>query len=120
MNSTNKVTGPEIAAGRSPWLNKLAEVNRELWLLLSLFIIAGLLNWLVASRGRILGFYTLPTLVSAYVYGRRHAVLTAMASVLLVVVVVYWSPALFVRSSVTIVGVALSLDLCVWACFLMV
>src|SRR5437660_12832813 len=102
MNSTNKVTGPEIAAGRSPWLNKLAEVNRELWLLLSLFIIAGQLNWLVASRGMILGFYTLPTLFSAYVYGRRNALLTAMASVLRLVVVVFCDPAHFVRSSFTL------------------
>src|SRR5436305_8181681 len=99
MNSTNKVTGPEIAAGRSPWLNKLAEVNRELWLILSLFIIAGLLNWLVASHGMILGFYTIPTLFSAYVYGRRHAVLTAIASILLVVIAGFVNPTLLVQSN---------------------
>src|SRR6266496_2436576 len=66
------------------WFERLTEVNRELWLLLSLFVISGLLNWLVASHGMVLGFYTLPTLFSAYVYGRRHAVLTAVGSILLV------------------------------------
>ena len=59
----------------------LAKINQELWLVLSLFIIAGLFNWLVASRRMILGLYTLPTIFSAYVYGHRHAVLTASASI---------------------------------------
>jgi putative nucleotidyltransferase with HDIG domain len=66
----------------------LARVNQELWLVLSLFIIAGMFNWLVASHRMILGLYTLPTLFSAYVYGRRHAVLTASASIFLVLVLV--------------------------------
>ena len=57
----------------------LARINQELWLVLSLFVIAGLFNWLVASHRMILGLYTLPTIFSAYVYGRRHAVLTASA-----------------------------------------
>ena len=120
MNTTDAVTGPEIGTGHSEWLNKLADVNRELWLLLSLFIIAGLLNWLVASRGMILGFYTLPTLFSAYVYGRRHAVLTAIGSVLLVVVVTYSNPALFVRTSVTMESVDRWFDLGVWAGLLII
>jgi hypothetical protein len=82
-------------------MDRVAQVNRELWLLLSLFMIAGLLNWLVASHGMVLGFYTLPTLFSAYVYGRKHAVLTAVGSVLLVVVVSIANPALFAHSAET-------------------
>jgi putative nucleotidyltransferase with HDIG domain len=74
---------------------RLAQVNRELWLVLSLFIIAGLINWLVASHRLILGFYTLPTLFSAYVYGRRHAVLTALASILIVIVLALTNSSLF-------------------------
>lgn len=73
----------------------LARVNQELWLVLSLFIIAGLTNWLVASHHLIVGFYTLPTLFSAYVYGRRHAVLTATASIFIVVVLVLTNGNLF-------------------------
>ena len=81
MDSSDKWT-------ESRWLARIAEVNRELWLLLSLFAIAGLLNWLVADHGMVLSLYTLPTLFSAYVYGRRHAVLTAVASILLVATIV--------------------------------
>ncbi|HWY59721.1 MAG TPA: HD-GYP domain-containing protein [Terriglobales bacterium] len=74
--------------GGSTMKLSLPQVNQELWLVLSLFIIAGLINWLVASHRLIVGFYTLPTLFSAYVYGRRHAVLTASASIFMVVVLV--------------------------------
>jgi putative nucleotidyltransferase with HDIG domain len=74
-------------------------VNQELWLVLSLFIIAGLINWLVASHRLILGFYTLPTLFSAYVYGRRHAVLTASASIFMVVVLILTNKNLSVGST---------------------
>jgi putative nucleotidyltransferase with HDIG domain len=60
-------------------------VNKELWVVLSLFLIALLLNHVVATQRMVLSFYALPTLGSAYFYGRRHATLTAFASVLLVV-----------------------------------
>src|ERR1700683_4096980 len=59
----------------------LARINQELWLVLSLFVMRGLFNWVVASHRMILGLYTLPTIFSAYVYGHRHAVLTASASI---------------------------------------
>jgi putative nucleotidyltransferase with HDIG domain len=70
-------------------------VNRELWLVLSLFVIAALCNFLIANRGVLLSFYTFPTLFSAYNYGRRHATLTALASVLLVILVTFLNPNLF-------------------------
>src|SRR5689334_15949212 len=73
-------------SARQPWLQRLAEVNRELWLLLSIFAIAALVNWFLGNGHMILGLYALPTLFSAYYYGRRHAVLTALGSILLVVV----------------------------------
>jgi len=106
------------AISRSRWTDQLAEVNRELWLILSLFIISGLLNWLVASHGMVLGFYTLPTLFSAYVYGRRHAVLTAVGSILLVVVLGIANPGLFGPAS----GAELDrrFDLGVWAGLLII
>ena len=65
-------------------LTQIEKVNKELWLLLSIFAIALLLNLLLDTQRMILSFYTLPTLGSAYLYGRRHATLTAFASVLLV------------------------------------
>jgi hypothetical protein len=74
-----------------------AGMRQELWLLLSLFLIAFVLNSLVASHTMLLGFYTLPTIYSAYKYGRRHAVLTAFASVSLVVLLTAFNPTLFSR-----------------------
>lgn len=76
-------------------LGQIAEVNKELWLILSLFAIAGIMNYLITSHRMVLYFYTLPTLFSAYFYGRRHATLTAFASVFLVGLVAYYNPALF-------------------------
>ncbi len=63
----------------------LERVNKELWVLFSLFAIALLLNHLIAAQRMVLSFYVLPTIASAYFYGRRHGTLTAFASVLLVV-----------------------------------
>lgn len=77
---------------RPKLLVRLAKVNQELWLIFSLFVIVGLLNWLLDSARMILGLYTLPTIFSAYAYGRRHAVLTATASILLVTVLVTLTP----------------------------
>ena len=63
----------------------LGRVNKELWVVLSLFAIALLLNQVIAAQRMVLSFYVLPTIASAYFYGRRHGTLTAFASVLLVV-----------------------------------
>ena len=73
----------------------LAEVNKELWLVFSLLAIAGVMNYLVTAQKMVLGFYTLPTLFSAYFYGRRHATLTAVASVFLVGLLAHYNPTLF-------------------------
>lgn len=78
-------------------LRRLADVNRELWLLLSLFVLAALFNTLLDAHRMLLGLYTLPTLFSAYVYGRRHATMTALGSVLIVVLITYYNPSLFGR-----------------------
>ena len=60
----------------------LERVNKELWVVLSLFAIALLLNQVIAAQRMVLSFYVLPTIASAYFYGRRHGTLTAFASVL--------------------------------------
>jgi putative nucleotidyltransferase with HDIG domain len=85
-------------------LKKLADVNRELWLLLSLFGIAALMNFLVASHTVMLNFYVLPTIFSAYFYGRRHAVSTALASVFLIVLLACWNSNLLAASAFTLEG----------------
>jgi len=84
----------------------------ELWLLFSLFLVAVMLNFLVESQRMILGFYTLPTLVSAYLYGRRHATLTALASILLVVLMARVNPALLANPAQ--IAAARWLDATIW------
>jgi putative nucleotidyltransferase with HDIG domain len=74
---------------------RLGEVNRELWLLLTMFVILGLVNFLVDSDRMLLGLYTLPVVFSAYFYGRRHATLTALGSTCLVILLARYNKSLF-------------------------
>jgi hypothetical protein len=73
------------------------KINKELLLLLFLVVIAAMIHFLVASQAASLVFYFLPTLYSAYYFGRRHATLTACTSVALVVLLTYVNPTLFLR-----------------------
>jgi putative nucleotidyltransferase with HDIG domain len=98
----------------------LARINQELWLVLSLFVITGLFNWLVASHRMILGLYTLPTIFSAYVYGRRHAVLTASASIFLVLGLVLTSNNPFVVSVPVALDYNQWAEMITWACLLLI
>jgi hypothetical protein len=94
------------------------KINPELWLLLFLVLIAGMLNFLVASQKMALVFYFLPTLYSAYHFGRRHATLTALASVVLVVLLASMNPAMFSRR--VDLPFAKWFDIAVWGGVLMV
>ena len=66
----------------------------------------------------VLAFYTLPTVFSAYHYGRRHATLTAFASVLLVVLLV-WANPIIVQNATRFQGEQW-LDIVVWGGILLV
>ena len=96
----------------------MRKINPELWLLLFLVLIAAMLNFVVASQRMALVFYFLPTLYSAYHFGRRHATLTAVASIILVVLLVFLNPAMFRRRIEVPFG--LWFDLTVWGGILMV
>lgn len=95
-------------------LGRIEEVNKELWLLLSLFGICLVLNLVVDGQRMVLSFYTLPTLGSAYLYGRRHATLTAFGSVLLVVLMTWYNPVLFAASGQMSLPATRWLDITVW------
>ena len=90
-----------------------------MWLLLSLFAIAAVVNFIVTGQRMVLAFYTLPTVASAYLYGRRHATLTALASVLLVVLLTGINPTLLADSSPLLPGTQW-IDITVWGGTLMV
>jgi len=98
----------------------LARINQELWLVLSLFVIAGLFNWLVASHRMILGLYTLPTIFSAYVYGRRHAVLTASASIFMVLILLWKDTGLFAGSAPFVLNYEQWSEIVTWAGLLLI
>ncbi|MGA7293551.1 MAG: hypothetical protein WBW53_16820 [Terriglobales bacterium] len=63
----------------------MSKFAKESILLLSLFLIAATVQFFAQSLPMALCFYFLPTLYSAYNFGRRHATLTAFACVFLVV-----------------------------------
>jgi putative nucleotidyltransferase with HDIG domain len=84
LSSSQSPSQPTAKVTSSQLIRQVQQVNKELWLILSMFIIALLLNLLVDAQRMMLSFYTLPTLASAYLFGRRQATLTALASVLMV------------------------------------
>lgn len=91
----SKSQGDWVVRTKSAVIGRLGEVNKELWLILSLLTLAAVMNYLVTANRMVLGFYTLPTLFSAYFYGRRHATLTAFASVFLVGLLAHYNQNLF-------------------------
>ena len=105
---------------RKDVLRKLSEVNRELWLVLSLFVIAGVLNSMVAQHGFVLNLYALPTIFSAYVYGRRHAVLTAVASICIVVILTYANPVILSSHNMVLGPEERWFDITIWGGILIV
>lgn len=95
-------------------IRRFEKVNKELWILLSLFLIALLLNYVVASQKMLLGFYVLPTLASAYLHGRREATLTAFASVLVVIGLLMYSDAFYAQEATLELAYSKWLDVTVW------
>jgi HD-GYP domain-containing protein (c-di-GMP phosphodiesterase class II) len=67
----------------------MSKLTKELALLLSLFLIAATLQFFAQSLPMALCFYFLPTMYSAYYFGRRHATLTAFGCVFLVMLLDY-------------------------------
>jgi putative nucleotidyltransferase with HDIG domain len=119
LGHRGKLAG-DAADSKSRFKVGLAKINQELWLVLSLFVIAGLFNWLVASHRMILGLYTLPTIFSAYVYGRRHAVLTASASIFMVLILLWKNTGLFAGSAPFVLNYDQWSELLTWAGLLLI
>ncbi len=108
--------GPTSTMTKHSTVRRFEQVNKELWILLSLFLIALLLNYVVASQRMVLGFYVLPTLASAYLHGRRQATLTAFASVLMVVLLLMYGDAFYPQPATPSFqpGYSKWLDVTVW------
>lgn len=95
-------------------MRKLEAVNKELWLLLSMFVIALILNVAIDAQRMVLYLYTLPTIASAYLYGRRHATLTALGSVLMVALITITAPGIFKETADAAIPIGKWLDLAGW------
>lgn len=97
----------------------MSKVNKELLLLLSLFAIAATVQFFAESLPMALCFYFLPTLFSAYTYGRRHATKTALAAVVVVVLLNVVNKFVPAHPTVTLPGERL-FNFAIWAGVLVV
>jgi len=69
---------------RNKFVERMAETNKELLLVFTIIAFAGVINFFVSGQRLVLTFYNLPTIFAAYYFGRRRAVQTALASILIV------------------------------------
>jgi putative nucleotidyltransferase with HDIG domain len=99
------------------FMRRLADVNKELWIILTLLALCLAANYAVDSASALLGLYTLPTILSAYIYGRRHAVFTALLSFILVFLISYSK--FTVLEDAQIVRASLC-DVVAWGCALII
>ena len=107
-------------------LNQLFSAQRkrnctESLIILSMLGVAWLLNYTVASQYLLLGFYSLPPVIAAYFFGKRHAVMTAFASILLVTLIYLINPSRFAGPDLAgLGGVDQWYHLVCWGCFLLI
>jgi hypothetical protein len=97
----------------------MSKIARESILLLSLFLIAATVQFFAQSLPMALCFYFLPTLYSAYHFGRRHATLTAFASVFLVGLLDFLNSMMPAHATLTLPGERL-FNFAIWAGVLVV
>jgi hypothetical protein len=93
---------------------KMSKIAKESILLLSLFLIAATVQFYAESLPMALCFYFLPTLYSAYYFGRRHATLTAFACVFLVVLLDFLNNLMPTHKTLSLPGERL-FNFAIWA-----
>jgi hypothetical protein len=116
------MTAGRFSPAPSHWMNqimKMSKIIKESLLLLSLFLIAATVQFFAQSLPMALCFYFLPTLYSAYYFGRRHATLTAFACVFLVFLLDYLNSLMPTHRVLTLPGERL-FNFAIWAGILVV
>lgn len=108
-----------MAQGRSRSRTRLDEtmtskIAKESILLLSLFLIAAMVQFFAQSLPMALCIYFLPTLYSAYYFGRRHATLTAFACIFVVVLLDFLNNLMPMHRVLTLPGERL-FNFAIWA-----
>ena len=101
------------------WLAIAADINKELLLILLIIASAGVVNLFVSGQRLVLTFYNLPTLFAAYYFGRRRAVMAAIASILFVLWVNTVNPSVL-GASIDMRGLLSAADVAIWAGFLVI
>ena len=91
-----------------------SKIAKESILLLSLFLIAAMVQFFAQSLPMALCIYFLPTLYSAYYFGRRHATLTAFACVFVVVLLDFLNNLMPMHRVLTLPGERL-FNFAIWA-----
>ncbi len=99
---------------KEKFLEEIYRVNKEFWLILSLVTITALMNFLLDAKQLFLSLYFLPTIFSAYYFGRRHAVMTAFCSIVLVVFFLFVLPYSFHIVSIWSLGFKSMRELVFW------
>lgn len=89
--------------------------NIELLVIVSLFAIFGLLKIVMENQFAFLNLYFIPVLISGYFLGKKRAILSAIASVLLAILFLINWPNELLAANGQLYG---SLNILVWACLL--
>lgn len=95
---------------------KFFKKNIEVFIILLLLAAFGLVKLVLADKFAFLNLYFIPVLLAGYYLGKRPAILTSIASVLLTAVFFIRWPAELVREASS--QLHAGLNLIVWACFL--
>lgn len=90
----------------------------EATLILLLVAALALINFVIVNKLAFLNFYYLPTLVAAYILGKRKGVLVGVVCALLVALFAIVNPSLYIPSQAT--SFSLFWDLTIWASFLVI
>ncbi|HEB12232.1 MAG TPA: hypothetical protein ENI11_00980 [Actinobacteria bacterium] len=96
-------------------MRNFARQNIEILVIVSLFAIFGLLKIVIANEFAFLNLYFIPVLISGYFLGKKRAILSAIASVLLTVLFLIRWPDELLASSGQLYG---GLNILVWASLL--
>src|SRR3981189_1939292 len=92
----------------------MGKVTKELFLLLSLFVIAATLQFFAESLPMVLCFYFLPASYSGYFFARRYATLTAFACIFVVILLNFVNGLRRAHATLTLPGERL-FNFAIWA-----
>jgi HD-GYP domain-containing protein (c-di-GMP phosphodiesterase class II) len=105
---------------RIPTFNEkhFINIDKELIILFLLVAITAIIYFFVLNQRAFLNFFFLPVLLGAYFFGKRYAVLSAFATIILIFSVAYIKPATFKYSGDT--EIYRWLDLSTWGGFILI